>query len=217
MRTKFPSNSKKVSKRRSLYKSLRRIFMAGILVLIPVIMTFIAVKWLFVLVDGILKPYIELLFGIYIPGLGFIATVLLIFLSGLFATSYGGKRLINLGDQFLEHLPFIRRIYDASKDIVNAFTFTEAKVFKEVVLLEMPRKDLFFIGFVTSELIRKNVEGQDEMVTVFVPSVPMFTTGFLFVTRKDSVRFLDISIEEALELIVSGGMVSPETLPIKTV
>lgn len=210
----FPALKAKQN-RKDLYKNLRGIFTTGILALVPVIMTILAVKWLFLLVDGILQPYVKFLLGFYLPGLGLVATVLLIFLAGLLVRTYGGKRLMTTGERFLERLPVVHRIYDASKDIVNAFNFRQDKVFKEVVLLEMPRKGLFCIGFLTSELIRKNERREDNMVTVFVPSVPMFTTGFLFVAPAETVSYLDLSVEEALELIISGGMVSPGTLPIK--
>ncbi len=198
-----------------LHRQLRRKFTAGVLVLVPLALTVIALRWLFNLLDGVLSPIFVLLLGRHVPGLGFVAAILLTFLAGAFANSYFGRKWVEWSERVLVSIPFVRRIYNAAKDIVEAFTVAHRGAFKEVVLVQLPRYNVYMLGFMTNRARRQTQDGSERLVNVFIPNVPMPTTGFLILVPEQDVTVLDLTVQEALELVVSGGVVSPELLPVK--
>ncbi|MFH2034935.1 MAG: DUF502 domain-containing protein [Candidatus Zixiibacteriota bacterium] len=192
---------------------LKRQFLSGVLVVVPVILTYVVLRFLFESLDGILSPVVYKTLGYDIPGLGIFLTILLILLTGFFTRSLIGSSIYKQGDKILARLPLIRVIYLAAKQLINAITMPNIKTFKEVVLIEYMRKDLYAIGFATSDIKCNNLPiKEDRLISVFIPSTPTPVSGFLvFVPQRDIV-VLDMSIEEAMKLLVSGGIVSPEQL-----
>jgi uncharacterized membrane protein len=197
---------------------LRRNFLTGIVALAPVGVTAWVLYKFFTAVDTKVTPLVAKWIGFEIPGLGFAATILFVLLSGVFASNIFGRTVIGRFEGIFARVPLFSRIYLAVKQIGEAILTSQKNVFERVVLFEYPRKGLWAIGFVTSEhrgvLSRKTGKAH---VHVFVPTTPNPTSGFLlFVPEQDLVE-LDMTVEDGLKLVVSGGAVTPpgygHTLP----
>ncbi len=131
---------------------LRRQFLAGVLVVVPLIITYIVLRFLFESVDGILSPLIDKLIGHEIPGLGIVATLLIILLAGFFTRNVIGATLIKYGEKALSNTPIIRIFYLAAKQLIEAVTVPNIKTFKEVVMIEYPRRGMYAVGFATTKI-----------------------------------------------------------------
>lgn len=188
---------------------LKRHFFSGVLVVVPIILTYIVIRFLFESVDGILQPFILNLFGYYVPGLGLITTLMLIFLAGFFTTNIIGHRLYRTGDNLLARLPIIRPIYSAAKQLLEAITTPSAKSFKEVALVEYPRRGSFQLCFISNRLTLSIDGSAESYFSVFVPSTPTPVSGMVVVVPKDDVYTIDMTVEEGIKFLVSGGVVSP--------
>jgi len=190
-------------------RRLRNSFVAGLIVLVPVITTVFFLRILFRLADGILEPLLGRLIGSYVPGLGVATTIVLIFLTGLVATDYFGARLIHAAELLLTKMPLIRGIYGTSKQMVDAFFHPETTPLKKVCMVEYPRRGIYTIGFVTNELPRDTGEDAETMVSIFVAATPNPTFGFYIIVPKHDVTFLDMGVDEGLKMVVSGGIITP--------
>ena len=191
--------------------------MGGILVMVPLIITVVVLRFFFTKVDGILSPFIIKLLGYKIPGLGLIATIVLILLTGFLTANVIGSRLFRIWEVFLIRMPLVRTIYGSSKKLVEAVAATDKYTFKQVVLVEFPRKGIYSLAFLTNE-IEANMESKKEvLVTVFIPSTPTPFTGWTLLFHKDEVIPLDVSVEDGVKFFVSGGIASPEMFSQKRV
>jgi uncharacterized membrane protein len=183
--------------------------------MVPLIITVVVLRFFFTKVDGILSPFIVKLVGYKIPGLGLVATILLIFLAGFLTANVIGSRLFRIWEIFLIRMPLVRTIYGSSKKLVEAVAATDKYTFKHVVLVEFPRKGIYYLAFLTNE-IKVNMEGKTEdFVTVFIPSTPTPFTGWTLLFRKEEVMPLDMSVEDGVKFFVSGGIASPEMFSAK--
>lgn len=192
---------------------LRRQFLSGMLLVVPLILTYVVLRFLFESIDGILSPYLEDLLGYSIPGLGIITTLLIILLTGFFTRSLIGSSLYKEGDRLLAKLPVIRVVYLAAKRLIEALAMPHHHAFKQVVMFEYPRRGAYAVGFATAKIDLEPDEFQSrKMVGVFVPSTPTPVSGIVIFVPKEEVIPLDISVEEGLKLIVSGGIVSPPVI-----
>lgn len=197
---------------KTIVGSIRAKLVAGIVVTVPVIATILALRFLFRNLDALLGPWIANLIGRSIPGLGLLATFLLIFLAGIVATNYLGRRAIALLDKALTGVPLVRRLYSASKDIVESATLSQRNVLREVVMLEHPRKGAYSYGFVTSYTTRHGPDGAQRLANVFIPGPPIPTTGNLVAVPVEDLIYLEMSTDAALKLIISLGISSPPEL-----
>jgi uncharacterized membrane protein len=203
---------------------VRSRFITGIIVLLPIILTLLLLKTLIIWLDGFLLSFvphryhpdqlmldhfaISLPFNIY--GVGLVVGFFAILLVGILARNLLGRRLIAWGDSIMHRIPGVRSVYNAIKQVTETVTSSSSKSFREVVLVEYPRKGLWAIAFVTG---KTEGEVQDitttEVVNVFLPTTPNPTSGFLlFVPRKD-LRTLHMSVEQGLKMVISGGIVTP--------
>lgn len=190
-------------------KRLGAYFWTGVVVLSPVMITVYIFAKLFVVIDGILGRILGR-FLYPIPGLGFVTLIVLIVLTGMLARNVIGRTLIRWGDQMLTRIPLMNRIYIAVQQISQAFLSGKRVIFQRAVLIEYPRKGLYCIGFLTSTVARELKEKtHTETVSVFLPTTPNPTSGFLLFVPREEVVLLDMSIEEALKLVISGGTVTP--------
>jgi len=198
-----------------LKKKLKQIFLTGLAVTIPIGLTLYILFFLIDIMDGLLKIiptryHPDTLLGIHIPGLGTIATVILIFICGLVTASYVGNRIVQSGEDLVYRIPFVRSIYQAIKRFSDTMFMDQRSSFKKVVLVEFPRKGLYTIGFETgipSPEIQKKI-GQ-KCISVFLPTTPNPTSGYLVVVPEDELVEMDMSVEEALTFIISVGIVTP--------
>jgi len=165
--------------------------------------------------DRVTGPVVETITGRDLPGVGLILSLLIIFLVGLFATNIIGKKIIHIGEKFLMKIPFFRSIYISLKKVLEAMFSQHHDSFKKPVLFEYPRKGLFQIGFLTRKTSPyfDAVTGK-ELYNIFLPTTPNPTSGMFILVPREETILLDISIEEALKLIISGGILSPEGIPV---
>lgn len=197
---------------------LRTYFLAGLLVLIPMVVTIGILSWLFNLLDGFLGPYIYDWLGRPMPGLGLIATVVLIFLIGLVTTNIVGRRLVAAVDQALHRIPLVRPIYSTAKQMSSTLLQNRQVAFQHVVLVEYPRRGLYQIGFVTGMIegpLQRALAAKagERVLNVFIPSTPNAMTGFFVMLPERDLQVLGISVQDALKLVISGGMAMPAFSP----
>ena len=186
--------------------------MTGLIVTVPVVATFLALRFLFEAFDGLLGPSLARLAGRELPGLGLLLTLALVLATGLVARSILGRRLVAFGDRLIGQVPVARSIYRASREIVETATLSKKQVFREVVMIEHPRLGLYSYGFVTGYTTREKDGESERLAHVFIPGPPLPTTGLLVAVPEGQLFRLDLSVEDALKLILSGGMVSPSEL-----
>lgn len=192
-------------------KTVRRIFITGLLVLIPIVGTISLIVWLFNIVDSIFRVPVEKIIGFRIIGIGFILTISIIFATGVFATNYLGKEFIHLIEKMMSRIPLVNTIYLSIKKLIDAFCMKQKGDFKSTVLVQYPSKGIYTIGFITADAPNEVSEKVGEkMKSIFVPTTPNPTSGmFIMVPTKDIIP-LDISVESAIKLVVSGGILLPE-------
>jgi uncharacterized membrane protein len=201
-----------MSLRSKLNTALRRYFLSGILVIVPLIITFLVLRFLLSGVDGILSPIINKLIGRNIPGLGVVATIILIFIAGVLTANVVGSRLFKIWEIFFIKTPLVRTIYGSSKKLIEAVANTDKHSFKQVVLVEFPRKGNFSFAFLTNEIKMTRGNETEVLLSVFIPSTPTPFTGWTLLFRKEEVIPLNISVEEGIKFFVSGGIASPSII-----
>jgi uncharacterized membrane protein len=197
-------------------RTLRRYFIAGLLVWVPIYISYFVVHFIVNLLDGTLallpKNYHpENWFGYNVPGMGVLFTLLILLVTGMLVTNFIGHKLLSFWEKIVSRIPLIRSIHSASKQVVNAVVQPNGNAFRKVVLIPYPQPGTLSIAFVTSSALNTPWTSS-EMVNVFVPTTPNPTSGFLlFVPAKDTIE-LNISVEEALRMVISLGVILPDTL-----
>ena len=185
-----------------MFQSIKRRIFAGLIAIVPIAVTFWILKFLFIFLDGFAAPLLKQI-DIEIPGLGIILTLLFIFILGILITNVLGKTIFSWGEKILDKLPFVNTIYNTIKQITSAFSSSTVKSFEQVVFIQYPRKGLWTMCFVTNQ--SKNENGES-FYHVFVPTTPNPTSGvFIIVPQKDAIH-PDISVEDGLKAIISGGI-----------
>ncbi|UCG52521.1 MAG: DUF502 domain-containing protein [Candidatus Latescibacterota bacterium] len=194
-------------------KYLRRHFFTGLLVLTPTVITGWLVWKIFVTVDNLIAPFQKKFPLIDIPGIGFVFVLLIILITGFLASNLIGRRFIALGERLLNRLPLIRRIYNASKELSEVFLTDKKTVFQSVVLIRYPHPNSYALAFVTNRGAGYfNTLVGDELINVFIPTTPNPTSGFLLMIPKGETFPVDISVEEAMKMVISGGAFTPQLL-----
>jgi uncharacterized membrane protein len=195
--------------------NLKNIFLTGLVVIVPVGLTLYILVFLIGMMDGLLtlipqKYHSNALIGFHIPGLGIIITILLIFICGLMTKSIVGNRIVLYGEGLLDRIPIVRSIHLAIKKIVDSMVLYRSRSFKKVVLVEFPRKGAYTLAFVTGESANEIYSKTGERcVSVYVPTTPNPTSGYFIMFPEHEVVQLDMSVEDAFTLIISGGIVHP--------
>lgn len=185
---------------------LRQNFIAGLVVLVPIVATIWVIKWLFDIIDGILAPAFEPIFGRAIPGIGFAAIVVLIYLAGLIVTNVFGRKIIQFSQSLVDKVPVVSQIYNAFRQIMDSLMLSQKGAFKEVVLVEFPRPGMRSIAFITS---RTTDSSGQELLTFYIPTAPNPTSGFIEIATPDRVIPTDMSVEDAMKIVLSAGVVCP--------
>ena len=188
-------------------RRLRDHLLAGVLVVVPLGATVLIMKWLFEWVDDILQPIIREIVGRPIYGLGFLITILVIYIAGVAVTHFGAQRLFTFAESLVTRVPVVRPMYYGIKQILESFAAPRETGFMQVVLVEFPRKGIRTLGFITNEEF--DAAGE-KLLNVFIPTAPNPTSGFLEIMREEEVLRTDIPVDDALKMIVSAGRVSLE-------
>lgn len=204
-------------------RRLRNIFITGLLITLPIALTWFILQFLFKNLDALSPVFTNMLIefgapfpeGYRIPFLGVLITLLIVLSVGWLTTNFFGKKVFELGETIVEKIPFVRKVYKSSKQVVLSIAQADTSTFRKVVLIEFPRRGLLAIGFVTGES-RGEVQQltQEDMLNVFVPTMPNPTSGFLVFSPSDELTEVSMTIEEGIKYVVSGGIVTPSELKI---
>jgi len=194
---------------------VRRYLISGLLIWIPILVTVLVVRFILELMDNVLlllppalRP--EALFGVHVPGSGALVALVLLLLTGVLVSNMIGRSLVLLWEDLLNRIPFIRAIYSGVKSFSSTILSSSSKSFKKVVLIEYPRMGSWTIAFQTAaEVAWLRTQNSEPRVCVFVPTTPNPTAGFILLLPRSQVIELDMSIDEAMKLVVTLGVVVP--------
>jgi uncharacterized membrane protein len=189
---------------------LRRSFIAGFFVTVPLFITVAALVWLFDVVDGLTTPLYDRLLGRRIPGLGTGSTVAVIVIVGAFAKNVIGGRILQRAEGYLLRVPVFRLIYAPVRQLVAAFSPENESGFKRVVMIEDAKRG-FALGFLTKEFSVDRGQGPEDLVAVYVPTNHLYL-GDIVICERDRATFPDISVEEGIRIFLTGGMALPGRL-----
>ncbi|MDH3495948.1 MAG: DUF502 domain-containing protein [Gemmatimonadota bacterium] len=189
---------------------LRRYFFVGLIVIAPVGLTVLVLRWLFERIDAILGEPLQAALGFRVPGLGFLLLGLVVLVVGWIVHRAVGRRLLGTWNQTFVRFPVAGRLYNTASQIVQSIVSDKSRVFKRTVLVPYPTEGMWAVAFVTNEHapVMSQIIGVP-CINVFVPTTPNPTSGFLLVVPKDRVVNTDVSIEEAMKFVISAGSVSP--------
>jgi uncharacterized membrane protein len=191
---------------------LRRRFLTGFFVTVPLFISVAALVWIFGVVDGLTTPLYDRLLGRRIPGLGTLSTGVAIMLVGVVATNVIGRRLLARAEDLLLHVPVFKTIYAPLKQLIAAFSPDNASGFKRVVLVEHTGRG-YSIGFLTKEFTVDRGKGPEAMLAVYVPTNNLYL-GDVVVCPRNQAVFPDISVEEGIRIFLTGGMALPPTVKL---
>jgi uncharacterized membrane protein len=195
---------------------LRRMLIAGLLILVPAALTIYVLVALFRLMDGFFGPLVNRAIQVFfpearVPGLGLVMTLLVVLLLGWLSNKVMGRRLIAGFEQLIARVPVVRTIYSATKGVLEAVSRDRADAFTRVVMIEYPKENLFALGFVTRGARWDAVDPRaKDLLLVFVPTTPNPTSGFLLLVPRTEAITLPISVEEGIRMVISGGILLPE-------
>lgn len=202
--------------------AMRKYFISGLLVWMPIIITVFVIKFLVDLLSKsllLLPHYLQpdTLIGFHIPGMGVILTLLVILCTGLFAANFIGSRLVQFGDSIMGRIPLVRSVYTGVKQVTETLFKPGGQSFRKVLMVEYPCPGVWSMAFQTGE-VSDEIEGtvgEENMVSYFIPTTPNPTSGFLMMAPKSKVKELDISVDQALKFVISLGVVQPGAIPLK--
>ena len=191
---------------------LRRSFVAGFFVTVPLFISVAAIIWIFNVVDGLTTPLYDRLLGQRIPGLGTVTTAVVIVLVGAVARNVFGRRILSRGEEWLLKVPVFRTIYAPVKQLIAAFSPDNESGFKRVVMIEDPRRG-YALGFQTREFAVDRGRGPEALLAVYVPTNNLYL-GDIVIVERDRATFPDISVEDGIKIFLTGGMALPPKVRI---
>ena len=191
---------------------LRRSFVTGFFVTVPLFISVAAFIWIFNVVDGLTTPLYDRLLGRRIPGLGTVSTAIVIVLVGAVARNVFGRRILSRGEEWLLKVPVFRTIYAPVKQLIAAFSPDNESGFKRVVMIEDPRRG-YALGFQTREFIVDRGRGAESLLAVYVPTNNLYL-GDIVIVERDRAVFPDISVEDGIKIFLTGGMALPPKVRI---
>jgi uncharacterized membrane protein len=186
---------------------LRRSFLTGLVVTVPLLITVVTLVWFFRFIDGFARPLSLYLIGREVPGLGVLLTTALILLVGAIATNVIGRRILQRGEKWLLNVPLFKTVYAPVKQLVAAFSPDSESGFKKVVIVDDERRGMV-IGFLTREFTLDRGAGPEAVVAVYVPTNHLYL-GDVMVFPRAQVMFPDLSVEEGIRIFLTGGMALP--------
>lgn len=194
---------------------MRKYLIAGLLVWMPLGITFLVIRAIVGFLDKTLLLLPEAsqpdnLLGFHIPGLGVVLAVILVLATGMIVANLLGRRLVNAWESLLSRIPLVRTLYAGIKQILEAVLAADAKSFRRVLLVEYPRKGVWSLAFMTSDQLGEVQEKtKQRVISIFIPTTPNPTSGFVLMVPEEEVITLDMSVEEGLKMIISMGVVVP--------
>jgi len=203
-------------KERHPARKLRNYMIGGLLIWIPIMITVWVVRFLSGILDNSLvllppswRP--EAVFGTYVPGLGIVLSLLLLFFTGVLVKNLFGGQMVAGLESLVRRIPVVGAVYAGAKTFSETVLTDKGTSFKQVLIVEFPRKGAWSIGFLTAENLEEvRARTGEDMISVFVPTTPNPTTGFIIVVKRSEVVFLDMSVDEAFKMILTLGVVAPK-------
>jgi len=207
-------------------QKLRNIFLAGLLVTVPTMLSFFLLKFLVNYIDDVSAPLASRVFHTKIPGIGFTVTILLVLTIGFLGTNIIGRKLVSLGERLVSRIPLVRSIYTSAKQVIETMILSSKKPFQQVVLVPYPRKGLYALGLVTQDVplyisayalpsrhdasLSETEQPEEEgFMSVFIPSTPNITGGLFIMFPRREVIPLSLTIEDGLRYLMTGGILTP--------
>lgn len=199
---------------RTLAQRVRRYLVAGLLIWLPIVVTVFVLRFLVGLMDRtlVLLPatWREAVLGLGIPGLGLLLALLLLFVTGVLATNLVGRKLVRWAEDFMQRIPVVRSIYSGAKTFTETVFTEKGQAFKRVLLIEYPRRGIWSFGFQSGEEVAEATHRTGRnLVCVFVPTTPNPTSGFIIMVPREEAIALEMSVDEAMRLIFTLGVVPP--------
>ncbi len=191
---------------------LKNYFFSGLVVTVPVIITIVVLRAIFNFFDRLFLPLVEHYFHLRIPGLGIVLGVVAILLVGVATRNYFGHKLVQLGEWVVSKIPIAKTVYSGVQQMLLTFSGQQKASFKDVVLLEYPRKGVYSLGFLNGVI--KQEDGP-VLLSVLVMTSINPTSGYLVLVPPEEARFTTLKVEDAMKMIVSAGIVLPESLEFK--
>ncbi|OYV92952.1 MAG: hypothetical protein B7Z68_09305 [Acidobacteria bacterium 21-70-11] len=204
----LPIRPPEPGKRLTFFGFFRARFVTGLLVSFPLVVTLFFGRFLFDLIDRWADPISRRLFDRPVPGFGAAVFVVGVFLLGVLAHNVIGRRVLQFGERLFARIPVLRAVYTGTREVTRAFAGNRAKSFRRVVLVPFPNENVWAVAFVTTEFEEATPDGPRRVTAVFMPTTPNPTTGFFLVYPATAVRATDMSVEEAIRMVISGGLVS---------
>ena len=201
----IPPRSDRSNPFRKIIVHIQRTLGAGILVMLPIGITILVLKFLFDVLDGILKDLIGLLPGPDIPGIGLAVLIVSVYLVGIIAAHVVGRRLIAFGHRVLEVIPLVKNIYGTTRSAVELLSSNNESRYSGVVLIDWPRPGIQSIGLVTSRMV--DTDGK-EVLAVYIPTTPIPSSGFLVMVAAKDVTHTEMSVDDAMKVVISGGILA---------
>lgn len=205
----FPVRREDKTRKPGCFGFIRSRFITGILVAFPLVVTIFFARFIFNMLDRWSYPITARLLGYSVPGVGAALAIILIFLLGMVAHNVLGRRVLNVGEKLLSRVPFVRPVYTGAREITRAFSADRSKAFRRVVLVPFPSAEAISVAFLTAEFDQQTPAGSERMVSVFMPTTPNFTTGFYLIYPLAIVRESSLTVEEAIRMVISGGLLAP--------
>ncbi|MCE2404092.1 MAG: DUF502 domain-containing protein [Dehalococcoidia bacterium] len=206
----MPSQPPKIAKWLALIgRHFRTRLLGGLLLIVPVGITFLILKAIFDFLDPLLKDFMDQFITVY-PGMGIVALVIVVYLAGILATQVVGKRIIDLGINVVDRIPVVSGVYRAARQATDVFSNVAGNGrYSSVVLVEFPGYGLTSVGLVTGKI--KDQKGND-LLAVYMPTSPFPTSGFLIILPEDQVTPTDLAVDDAIKMIVTAGVVVPDSI-----
>lgn len=197
-----------------LAQFLKRYLIAGLLVVIPISLTFLVIGWFVSFIDGITAPLFARLFGHKIPGMGLISAVIALIVIGFITSYVPGQRFFNFWESIILRIPVLSWVYKTIKQIVDAFSPESNHSFKSVVIVEYPRQGSFSLGFVTKELALDRPESNGEsFIAVYIPTNHVYLGDYVLFHKQD-VIFTTLSVQEGIKCALSAGATLPDHIAL---
>jgi uncharacterized membrane protein len=196
---------------KGLFKHLKTHIFRGLLAVIPIGLSYLVIRFFYTTVDARITRLIDRWLGFRVPGLGILLVLIALYLLGFAASNWAGRKAFGLVDTVTTRIPVIKAVYTLGKRVADALSLQEKGAFKRVVMVEHFRPGVWSVGFVTA-VMRDRANTEENLVRVFIPTAPNPTTGFVVILRESQVRNLDWSVPEAMNSIISGGMVGPDQI-----
>jgi len=197
------------SKRSGVGRHFRSAFATGLLVLIPVGITYWVLRLFFDTIDGLLSPGIQTITGKKIPGAGLLILVILVYIVGLVSKNILGRKLIESAQKIVLRIPIVNSIYSPARKLIASFTGGQGTGFKRVVIVEYPRVGAWTIGFLTGTSVD---ESGRALSVVYIPTAPTPNSGWVAIFPAEQVHDTDMNIQMAIRMVLSGGIVTPEKI-----